>query len=360
MSPRRSSSSTRPSTLADVARQAGVATMTASRALNDSGYVSESVRKRVSQAAERLHYRPNIPARQLKVRRLNAVGILLPDIANPFSTELIGGMKDVFDTEGYTTFIATANRSVKEETASLQAFIDHRVDGLVVATRGTLMGDKVLHAVAQQRIPLVTIGRPVHFRGIDSVTANHYQGAFDAVTHLIKLGHKRIGFIGIAPEDGMLLRRYQGYVAALKAAGSEPRPEYTVGPAEGPAYATQEDGYRGLLQLARLHRPPTAIFARNDFAAIGAMHAARTLGLSIPDDIAIAGFDNIPLAAFTAPPLTTVEQPIAQQGQAAARFLIERIQGKSRQDRTATMECRLIVRQSTDRTLSADQTLSLR
>lgn len=327
--------------------------MTASRALNDSGYVSDAVRKRVLRAAERLSYRPNIPARQLKVRKLNAIGILLPDIANPFSAELIGGMKEVFDAEGYTTFIATANRSVKEETASLQAFIDHRVDGLVVATRGTLMGDKVLHAIAQQRVPLVTIGRPIHFSGIDSVTANHYQGAFDAVTHLVRLGHKRIGFIGIAPEDGKLLRRYQGYLAALKEAKIEPRPEYTAGPTDGPAFATQEDGYRALLQLARLHRPPTAIFARNDFAAIGAMHAAHTLGLSIPGDMAIAGFDNIPLAAFTAPPLTTVEQPIAQQGQAAAQFLIARIQGKAKQDRRATMECRLIVRQSTDSTLAA-------
>lgn len=326
--------------------------MTASRAINGSGYVSDNVRQRVLQAAAKLSYRPNMPARQLKVRRLNAIGILLPDIANPFSTELVNGMKEVFDAEGYTTFIATGNRSVKQEDSSLQAFLDHRVDGLVVATRGTSMGDKALRAIAKQRIPLVAIGRLIHFPGIDSVTANHYQGAFDAVMHLIKLGHRRIGFLGIAAEDGKLLRRYQGYLAALKEARIELRPEYTVGPADGPAFATQEDGYRGMLQLARLHRPPTAIFARNDFAAIGAMHAAHTLGFSIPEDVAIAGFDNIPLAAFTMPPLTTVEQPIAQQGQEAARFLVDRIQGRSSQDRTATMECRLIIRQSTDQTLA--------
>jgi DNA-binding LacI/PurR family transcriptional regulator len=346
--PRRSSASVaRPTTLVDIARHAGVSVMTASRAINGSGYVSGEARKSVLQAVEKLNYRPNIPARQLKIRRLDAIGILLPDIANPFSSELVNGMKQVFDPEGYTVFIATGNRSIHQENASLQSFLDHRVDGLIVATRGTAMGDKVLHSVAQQRIPLVTIGRPVRFRGIDSVTANHYQGAFDAVTHLIKLGHKRIGFVGIAPENGKFLRRYDGYLTALKEAGIEPRNEYTVGPAEGPAYATQEDGYRGMLQLAQLHRPPTAIFARNDFTAIGAMHAAHTLGLSIPGDIAIAGFDNIPLAAFTTPPLTTVEQPIAQQGQEAARFLLERIRGRS-QDCAATMECRLIVRQSTD------------
>jgi DNA-binding LacI/PurR family transcriptional regulator len=351
--PRRASASVaRPATLADIARHAGVSVMTASRAVNDSGYGSEEARKSVLEAVEKLNYRPNIPARQLKIRRLDAIGILLPDIANPFSSELVNGIKQVFDPEGYTVFIATSNRSVQQENASLQSFLDHRVDGLIVATRGTAMGDKVLHSVARQRIPLVTIGRPVGFRGIDSVTANHYQGASDAVTHLIKLGHKRIGFVGIAPENGKFLRRYEGYLTALKEAGIEARREYTVGPEGGPAYATQEDGYRGMLQLAQLHRPPTAIFARNDFTAIGAMHAAHTLGLSIPGDIAIAGFDNIPLAAFTTPPLTTVEQPIAQQGQEAARFLLERIRGRS-QDCAAIMECRLIVRQSTDLKLRA-------
>jgi|SRR6187402_106522 len=346
---RRSSSSSRPATLADVARLAGVVAMTASRAINSSGYVSDDVRKRVQKAAAKLNYRPNMLARQLKGRRLNAIGILLPDIANPFSTELIGGVKEVFDAEGYTTFIATSNRSVEQENASLQSFIDHRVDGLVVATRGTSMGDGILCDIASQNIPLVTIGRPVRSPKIDSVTANHYQGAFDAVKHLIGLGHTRIGFIGVAPQDGKLLRRYEGYVAALREARIKPEKQYTVGPADAPAFATQEDGYEGLLQLARLSRPPTAIFARNDFAAIGALHAAHTLGLSIPGDMAIAGFDNIPLAAFTRPPLTTVEQPIALQGRTAARFLLDRIRGDAVRSRQTMMECRLVVRESTDK-----------
>jgi DNA-binding LacI/PurR family transcriptional regulator len=287
-------------------------------------------------------------ARQLKSRRLNAIGILLPDIANPFSAELVQGLKQVFDAEGYTSFIATSNRSLQQEEASLQSFLDHRVDGLVVATRGTAIGDKVLRRIAQQNIPLVTIGRPVHFAGVDSVTADHYQGAFDAVTHLIGLGHRRIGFVGISPNDGKLLRRYEGYAAAMKAAGLLTPSEYTVGPEGTPAFATQQDGYEGMLRLAGLRLPPTAVFARNDFAAIGAMHAARTLGISIPGDLAIAGFDNIPLAAFTAPPLTTVEQPIARQGTEAAQFLLERMRGDVRRSRTSVMECRLIVRESTD------------
>jgi DNA-binding LacI/PurR family transcriptional regulator len=134
----------------------------------------------------------------------------------------------------------------------------------------------------------------------------------------------------------------------MKAAGLLTPSEYTVGPEGTPAFATQQDGYEGMLRLAGLRLPPTAVFARNDFAAIGAMHAARTLGISIPGDLAIAGFDNIPLAAFTAPPLTTVEQPIARQGTEAAQFLLERMRGDVRRSRTSVMECRLIVRESTD------------
>src|SRR5947209_5730474 len=235
----------RPATLADVASVAGVVAMTASRAINGTGYVSDEVRKRVLKAAARLNYRPNMVARQLKSRRLNAIGVLLPDIANPFSALLVQGLKQVFDDAGYTSFIATSNRSVEQEQAALESFLDHRVDGLVVATRGTAIGDKVLQRIAQQGTPMVTIGRPVNFPNVDSVTANHYQGAHDAVTHLIRLGHQRIAFLGISPADGRSRRRYQGYLAAMNAAGLDAPMQYTVGPSDTPAFATQQDGYEG-------------------------------------------------------------------------------------------------------------------
>jgi DNA-binding LacI/PurR family transcriptional regulator len=345
---RSTTSAQRPATLADVARLAGVVAMTASRAINQSGYVSEDVRKRVLSAVKELKYRPNMLARQLKGRRLSAVGILLPDIANPFSTELVRGIKQVFDAVGYTTFIAISSGKTELEKASLQAFSDHRVDGLIVATRGTKMGDEVLKSITQQGIPAVTIGRPVKISGVDWVTADHWQGAFDAVTHLISLGHTRIGFIGISPQDRLSLRRYQGYAAALKAAGISVSDSYIVGPPDAPAFATQDDGFDGMTRLARLKRPPTAVFARNDFAAIGAMRAAHTLGLIIPGDMAIAGFDNIPLAAFTTPPLTTVEQPIIEQGASAARLLLDRIEGRyTGSARKIAMPCKLVAREST-------------
>lgn len=338
----------RPATLADVARMAGVVAMTASRAINQSGYVSAEVRRRVSEAVEKLNYRPNMVARQLRVRHLNAIGILLPDIANPFSTELVNGVRQVFDEAGYTTFIATTSGSIQQEQASLRAFVDHRVDGVIVATRGTMIGDEVLRDISRRGIPTVTIGRPVKLPSVDCVTANHWQGAFDAVSHLISIGHREIGFIGISPEDRLSLRRYAGYAAALEQAGLAVCSDYTVGPPNAPAFATQEDGFAGMVNLARLRRPPSAVFARNDFTAIGAMRAAHTLGMRVPDDVAIAGFDNIPLAAFTTPPLTTVAQPITEQGAAAARFLLNRISATKRgASKKILMECKLIVRGST-------------
>jgi DNA-binding LacI/PurR family transcriptional regulator len=339
---------TRRATLADVAREAGVVAMTASRAINRTGYVSEEVRLRVLEAAEKLQYRPNVLARHLKGRRLNAVGVMLPDIANPFSSELIAGIKKVLDAAGYTAFLSVADRGVEQERTGLQAFVDHRVDGLIVATRGTNIGDRVIKELVQQGVPVVTIGRPMPRVNVDVIDANDYQGAFDLVTHLVERGHRHIGFIGIAPRDAHTLRRYEGYAAALAKAGLKLHEEYTVGPAKGPAFSTQQDGYEGMMTLARLKRRPTAVFARNDFTAMGALRAAHELGLRVPGDVAIAGFDDIPLAAYAAPPLTTVSQPIREQGELAAQILIDRIEGRSNGAFALhTMACQLVVRKST-------------
>ena len=338
----------RPSTLADVARLAGVVPMTASRAINGTGYVSEDVRKKVMQAAKALKYRPNVLARSLKGLSTHAVGIMLPDIANPFSAQLVAGIQELLERSGYTAFLATANRSVEQEKAALRAFVDHRVDGILVATRGTEIGNEAIAAIIREGIPVVTVGRPIENAPVDCVTADHWKGAYEAVTHLIELGHERIGFIGVSPEHAANLRRFHGYEDALKAHGIALRSELIAGPANGPAYATEDDGYAAMMQLGRLKQPPTAVFARNDYTAIGALRAAHELGFTIPDDIAIASFDNIPIAAFTTPPLTTVSQPIGEQGRRAAQFLIDRIEHRVKgQKRELCLECHVVIRQST-------------
>ncbi len=336
----------RQATLADVARIAGVVPMTASRALNRSGYVSEAVRERVLAAAREVRYRPNVMARQLRSNRLNAVGIVLPDIANPFSAELVRGLQAVFGREKYMAFIATASHDAEEECCAIESFLDHRVDGLVIATGATPEGDSLLRRVAERNIPVVTVGRVLAQEGIDCVTADFRCGTYDAVIHLLSRGHRRIGFIGVPANPALSPGKFEGYRDALEQAGIAVRPEYCAGAVTAPAFATEEDGYNGMLALMQLAAPPTAVVARNDAAAVGALHAAHTLRKRVPQDVAVVGFDDAPMASYQIPPLTTVSQPITAQGRAAAELLVQRIGDGSRPPQTVEMKCRLVLRES--------------
>jgi DNA-binding LacI/PurR family transcriptional regulator len=337
-------------TITDIAERAGVAPMTVSRAVNDSGYVSREAREKVERAIKELNYHPNALARGLKRQRTHVVGILLPDIANPFSAELAQGIQEVLLERGYTSFITTSERSVQREQAALRALFDHRADGIVVATRETKAGNDFLLRMAESDLPMVAVGRALNHPRVDRVTADHWKGGYEAVEHLIALGHRRVGFVGVSPINGAGLRRYQGYLDALREHGLPIDERLIVGPAAqvGPGYSTQDEGYAGMKKLLSLRKPPTAVFARNDFTAIGAMCAVRDANLKIPEDVAVVGFDNVPLAAYTAPPLTTVDQPTRLQGQEAARLLLDRLEGdKTRERRDVGLDCRLVIRQST-------------
>lgn len=339
---------TRAVTILDVARASAVAPMTVSRALSGKGYVSRDLRERVLAAAQRMNYRPNGVARSLRQQSTKAVGVLVPDITNPFSSELVQGIESVLLEHGYDCFITASLRNVERERSALASFIDHRVDGIVVATRETRAGNEALIDAVERGTPVVAVGREVHHRLVDHVTADHWRGAFDAVEHLIGLGHKHIGFLGASLSTGSWLRRFSGYLKALEKGGLRANPAWMIGPeGESPAYSTQQDGYEGMKRLLNARSRPTAVLCRNDFTAIGAISAALDLGRSVPGDIALAGFDNIPIAAYVQPPLTTVEQPTAQQGGIAARMLIDRLTGKYEgAHREEVLPCRLVVRKS--------------
>ena len=183
------------------------------------------------------------------------------------------------------------------------------------------------------------------------MTADHWKGGYEIVEHLLAQGHRRIGFVGATLTNGVGLRRFQGYLDALRENGIPIQKNLIVGPeqADGPSFSTQADGYDGTKKLLALRQPPTAIFARNDYTAIGAMLAATDAGLKIPDDLAVAGFDNVPLSAYCAPPLTTVDQMTTEQGKRAATLLLERLGSASPLERRDLMlECRLVVRPSTN------------
>jgi DNA-binding LacI/PurR family transcriptional regulator len=221
-----------------------------------------------------------------------------------------------------------------------------------VATRANDSGDEYLKSIVENNVPVVVIGRDFYHEQIDYISADNLHGGFEATQHLIDLGHRRIGFIGATLENEAKLKRLQGYLNALEKHRIEIDERLVTGRREVrtgvPGYSTEKIGYEGMKRLLSLPNRPTAIFARNDFTAIGAMTAVKEAGLRIPQDVAIIGFDDIPLAVHMSPSLSTVRQPMRLQGQIAAELLLRRIESDedlSREEKI--LNCELIIREST-------------
>lgn len=342
----------KPATLSDIAASSGVAPMTVSRVVNGTGYVSEGTRERVLQVVAEMNYRPNGLARSLKRQRTETVGLVLGDISNPYSTETANAVREGLSAKGFNLFICISEHSAKEDIAAFDALVDHNVDGIIVATRSNKEGDEKLANIADRNIPVVVVGRDFRHDLVDSIAADNFAGGYAATQHLIDLGHSRVGFIGATFGDRGNLKRLQGYLSALTDHGLAVDERLITGRRETlsdvPGYSTEKIGYEGMKRLLSLPQPPTAVFARNDFTAVGAMTAIKEAGLSIPRDIAVVGFDDTPLALHTLPPLTTVRQPMRLQGQLAAELLLRRITEKENLKRESrVLECELIVRQST-------------
>lgn len=339
-------------TLSDIAESVGVAPMTVSRVLNKNGYVSEETRDRVLSVVKEMNYRRNGLARSLKRQRTETIGLVLGDISNPYATELARAVREAVAASNYNLFICISEHSAEEDIAAFESLTSHSVDGLIVATRANDAGDEYLKSLADNHVPVVVIGRDFYHEQIDYISADNLDGGFQATEHLIDLGHKRIGFIGATLAGGGKLKRLQGYLSALKRYKIQIDERLITGRREiktgVPGYSTEEIGYQGMKRLLSLPKRPTAIFARNDFTAIGAMTAVKEAGLSIPHDVAIIGFDDIPLAVHTSPSLSTVRQPMRLQGQIAAEMLLKKIErGEEAKRREKILSCDLIVREST-------------
>jgi len=339
-------------TIFDVARLASTTPTTVSRVLNNSGYVRATTRAAVLDAVDRLQYVPNANARALKTKRSRVIGILTGDLFNPYSVMLAGAIQTHAEARGYTTFIAAAGDLPGSEVHALEAFHRQRLGGVIVASLQTPQSDRLLVRLAELSLPVVLVGRQIDHPRVDAISANFRRGGALATQHLIGIGHRRIAFLGAHQADVPRIGRFQGYLDALADGAIPIRDDLIVGPARvspTPRYSTQVDGYHAMQQLLKQPSRPTAIFARNDYTAIGALQALKEAGLRTPDDVAVAGFDDIPLAAAMSPSLTTVSQPTHEEGRLAAEFLIERIERADWETarREITLECNLIVRAST-------------
>ncbi|MDE3195849.1 MAG: LacI family DNA-binding transcriptional regulator [Acidobacteriota bacterium] len=337
----------RQATLSDVAKAAGASPMTVSRVVTGSGYVSSELRRRVERVIARLGYSPNRLARSLKGAPSKTIGVLLPDLSNPFSTDLARGIEQTLLERGYCPFVVCAGIGSGLESSAIQAFIDHRVAGAVFATRSPELDRNTILEMARKRFPVVVVGPEFEEEGIDHVVASYRNGGREATRHLIDSGRKRIAFLGSNLEDANPVPRFRGYLDALKEHGIAPNKTLTAAPARRSAWSTHEDGYECMHRLMDLRKPPDAVFAQNDYAAMGAMRALCERGVSVPDDIAIVGFDNVACGAYTAPPLSTVSHFGFEQGKRAGALLVERVEsGKRREPREERFDCELIVRQS--------------
>lgn len=302
-------------TIRDVAAEAGVSITTVSRALNESGRVGLATRDRVLSAARRLGYEPNDLARSLHGKSTGTVAVLVPDITNPFFPELVKGVQEVATERGSLLLLCQTAEDTGTAVQEVLHLRRKRVDGVVLV--GGLPGGEELSA-ALAGLPVVTVDRDIAIDGAWVVRSDHRRGGRLATEHLIELGHERIAHIRGPAQLSVATDRHDGYREALEDAGL-PYDESLV--VEGDFL--EQSGYDGLRALRRRRRPFSAVFCGNDLMAIGALRALEDVGLAVPEEIGVVGFDDIHLASYLRPGLTTVHQPIQELGRRAAALLIE-------------------------------------
>jgi LacI family transcriptional regulator/LacI family repressor for deo operon, udp, cdd, tsx, nupC, and nupG len=327
-------------TIKQVAQAAGVSTTTVSYVLNGTGTVTDATRQRVLGAVAELGYQPHYAARTMRGRS-ETIGLVLPAqadrLADPAYAELLAGLAAAAARHGYALLIAMAESQADEPDVCLSLARTGRVDGLVLLD--PQVDDERAAALAAAGIPHVFAGPAP--AGSSYVALDGRSGAHQAAAHLIGLGHRRVGLIQLPSELADSEPRFQGYAAALDAAGLELDPSLIV-----EAGRREEDGYQALEALLELPEPPTAVLACSDDLAFGALHALHDAGVGVGTDISLVGFDDLPLAAHTQPPLTTLRQQRRALGERLAELLHAAILDRSVPVRGVELAPRLVVRRS--------------
>jgi len=326
---------TRQVTMEDVAREAGVSRALVSLVMRESPKVSDKRRARVLAAAARLGYRPNAMARGLASRRTRTIGVLLNDLRNPFFAEIMDGIFEAADELDYRLLIGTGRRQADSERRAVDAFFEHRADGLLLVSP-RLPGPEILSIGHSTHT--VVVGRPIRAAHVDSVRNDDLAGGRLAVRHLAGLGHRRIAHIDGGRGAGASGRR-TGYLREMAALGLEP---WVV-----PGEFTEAAGVEAAERLLRSPELPTAIFAANDLVAAGALDRLEDAGLRVPGDVSILGYDNTFLAALHHMSLTTIDQPRPEIGRLALSTLVERIDGARTTAVHHQLEPSLVVRSTT-------------
>jgi LacI family transcriptional regulator len=326
-------------TIHDVAKAAGVSVSTVSRVLNNKIDVAPDTCRKIQEVIEKLGYTSNLAARSLRSRSTNVIGLVLFDIVDPFSIQIMSGIDralkelNYYDLIVYSSVDSKRKLAADRERRSVSLLDNSITDGIIVAAPSAATFTNVS--------PIVIIDPHNENPDYPAVIAQNREGAFIVMRYLTGLGHRRIGFIGGRPELQSSNQRWQGYTDGLAQAGLPLEPDLV----QAGDY-TRPTGLSCAQKLLSLPNPPTAIFAANDQSAFGVLDAAQAAGLRIPKDLSVVGFDNIPESAYTTPPLTTIDQLIEQMGFTATRLLVRLITEGEVENRNYTVPTHLVVRES--------------
>jgi DNA-binding LacI/PurR family transcriptional regulator len=309
-------------TIKDLAERLGISPSTVSRALKDHPDISKATKKAVRELAEELNYEPNAVALSLLSSRSNNIGLIIPEIVHYFFSQVISGIEDVAYDAGYHVIICQSNESYSREVKNVQALLSSRIEGLILSVSKETRELNHLENLRKKNIPIVFFDRVPNKFEADQVVIDDYNGAYQAVKHLIDIGCRQIAHLGTTRDMGIGLERYRGYIQALKDHGLSINENLMM----------ECDTYKAARLITRKliydSNPVDGIFAVNDRTAIGALQTAKECGKKIPEELAIVGFSNGIYSNMTDPPLTTVEQFGYKMGQNAARLLLDRLFSK--------------------------------
>jgi LacI family transcriptional regulator len=328
-------------TIRDVARHAGVSISTVSRVLNDSCPVQEDKRRLVLDASRALGYSPNPAALSLLNKKTGGLGVLLPFVNGEFFSELLSGLDQAAQDNDQFLVVSTSHRRPSEFQKAIRV-LDKRVDGLIVMAPELDAAGTA--SILKTKMPVVLLNTYAEGLNADVYNFNNLEGARDLTRHLLALGHRRIALIMGPPHSGDAQQRAEGYRLAMAEAGVA-----DTTPLEVEGGYTREAGFAAAEAIARLRPRPTAIVAANDYCAMGAISALHTLGIAVPDDIAVGGFDGLSSAQYSFPPLTTVRVPIREIGYRAVERLVARLNDDQALREQVVVPVELLVRDSTAR-----------
>ena len=334
-----------PVTIKDIARAAGVSHATVSRALNGNAAIPEGTAESIRDLARSMGYVPSAAARGLKTNRSKVLGVIVSRIDNPYFGEVVQGIEDVVKEEGYSIFLASSDQGREQERSVVQAFGEHRVDGAIIGS--VSFTPEHLALLKEYHVPIVVLNNQSPEEFTNSISHDDIYGGEEVTRYLLSLGHKRVAYIGNNRAGRINHDRLTGYRKALAAAGIKPDADLVV----NTAGSDIDDGIEGMSMLMKQGRLPDAVFCFNDLMAIGALKLLQKEGIRVPQQLSLAGFDNIEYSAYTSPALTTFDQPKRLIGSEAARLLLSLIGNGEYRDSLGTpthlVRGRLLIREST-------------